>query len=265
MEIFLTFISAAAFAAFILCFSLLSVRAAKGDGADISARFCGAPQKHALAAAVCALVSFYFLPVGSLPPYIGCEWGGFAATALLALSAVLNLPRGALASGAVVDALAFPTVFCFVWALLALFVLRTGVPGGLGSLGTYAVMPLWSAAGIWGRSGMAFLLALLLCAVPDAPRRSCSALVSSLHFSLCAALVTALLLPWNLSQFVEIGGFPVFLLDFIFFWTKVFVVGRVASLAPRCAGWLAFRRVPMLYAALMLCAALCVFIESGIL
>lgn len=264
MEFLLTFISAAAFAAFLLCFSLLSVRAARGGGADVSARLCGAPQKRARAAAACALAAFYFLPAGSLPPYIDCEWGGFAAAALLAPSAVLNLPRGALASGAVIDALAFPAVFCFVWPLLALFVLRAGVPGGLGSLGTYAVMPLWSAAGIWGRAGMAFLLALLLCAVPDAPRRSCGAAASSLHFSLCSALVTALLLPWNLSQFIEFGGFFAFLSDFIFFWTKVFVVGRVASIAPRRAGWLAFRRVPMLYAALMLCAALCVFIESGI-
>lgn len=263
MEILLTFVSAAAFAAFILCFALLSARPA-GEGAEASPRLRGASANRARAAAVCALAAFYFIPVGSLPPYIAYERGGFAAAALLVLSAVLNLPRGALASGATAKTLAFPAVFCFTWALLALFVSSAGVPGALGSLGSYSVMPLWSAAGIWGRAGMAFLLALLLCAMHDCPRRSGEALAAALHFSLCAALITALLLPWNLSEFAGIGGVFAFMLDFIFFWGKAFAVGFAASRVPRRAGRLAFGRATALYAALMLCAALCVFIESGV-
>lgn len=192
------------------------------------------------------------------------EWGGFAAAALLVLSAVLNLPRGTPAPCAAAEPLVFPAVFCFAWALLALFVSRAGVPGALGSLGTYSVMPLWNAAGVCGRAGMAFLLVLLLCALPDGPRRPEEAMDAALHSSLCAALVTALLLPWNLSEFAGVGGFFAFMLDFIFFWGKAFAVGFAALRVPRRAGRLVFGRATALYAALMLCAALCVFIESGV-
>lgn len=215
-------------------------------------------------AAVCVLAAFYFIPVGSLPPYIAFEWGGFAAAALLALSAGLNLPRGALSSGAAVKEFFFPTVFCFAWVLLALFVSCAGTPGALCSLETYSVMPLWNAAGMWGRAGMALLLILLLCALPDVSLRSGETPAAPLYSSLCAALVTALMLPWNLSEFVEIGGVFAFLLDFMFFWAKVFVVGRAAPRVSQCAGGLAVRRMPVLCAALMLCSALCFFIEAGV-
>lgn len=260
MEILLTFISAASFAAFILCFASVFAGAAGEGRLDASPRLRGA---RARAAAVCAVAAFYFIPAGALPPYIAYEWGGFAAAALLVLSAVLNLPRGALRSGAAAKALVFPSVFCFAWALFALLVSRAGAPGLLGSLGTYTATPLWSVAGMWGRAGMALLLALLICVMPAVPRRCGVTFAASLHLLLCAALVTVLLLPWNLSAFAGPGGFFAFWADFIFFWIKASAVALAASRASRRAERPAFRRAPVVFAALMLCAALCVFIEAG--
>lgn len=264
MEILLTLVSAASFAAFILCFALAFPRPAGERCAEASQLFCAAPRGFARLSALCSLAAFYFVPVGSLPPFIDFEFSGFAAMALLVASALLDMPRGEARFGSAAAALVFPAAFCFAWALLALFVSRAGVPGALGSLGTYSVMPLWDAAGGWGRAGFALLLILLLCALSARARRSGEDLAAALNFSLCAALVTALLLPWNISALAGIGGFFAFLSDFIFFWIKTFILGLTASAVSRRAGGLAFRRVPMLYAALLLCAALCVFIESGI-
>ena len=142
MEIFLTLVSAASFAAFILCFALVVPRPAGERCAEASPLFCAAPRNCARLSALCALAAFYFVPVGSLPPFIEFEFGGSVAAVLLIASALLDMPRGALNLRAAAKALSFPAAFCFAWALLALCVSRAGVPGALGSLGTYSVMPL---------------------------------------------------------------------------------------------------------------------------
>ena len=186
--------------------------------------------------------------------------------ALLVASALLDMRRGAPRLGSAAAALAFPAAFCFAWALLALFVSRAGVPGALGSLGTYSVMPLWRAAGVWGRAGMVCLFVLLLCLLPRWRQRDARAVLRKIaaRLALCAALVTALLLPWNLSEFIAAGGFYAFFLDFIFFWIKASAVGCAATFAPRAAVLLARRRAPLLYAALIIFGAFCIFIEARI-
>ena len=270
MEILLTLVSAASFAAFILCFALVFPRPAGERCAEASPLFCCAPRCFARLSALCSLAAFYFVPVGSLPPFIEFEFGGFAAAALLIASALLDMRRGAPRLGSVAAALAFPAAFCFAWALLALFASRAGVPGALGSLGTYSVMPLWRAAGVWGRVGMVCLFILLLCLFPNASRaragsrRSSENLAAALRASLCAALVTALLLPWNLSEFIAAGGFYAFFLDFIFFWMKVLLAAAAASFVSRRAGDAAFVRASALYAALVTCGVVCMFVETGI-
>ena len=270
MEILLTLVSAASFAAFILCFAFVFPRPAGERRAEASQLFCAAPRGFARLSALCALAAFYFVPVGSLPPFIDFEFCGFIAAALLIASALLDMPRGAPRFGSAAAALVFPASFCFAWALLALFVSRAGVPGALGSLGTYSVMPLWRAAGVWGRAGIVCLLILLLCLFPNVARanagsrRSSENLAAALRASLCAALVTALLLPWNLSEFIAAGGFYAFFLDFIFFWIKASAVGCAATFAPRAAALLTRRRAPLLYAALIICGVFCIFIEARI-
>ena len=270
MEILLTLVSAASFAAFILCFALVFPHPAGERRAEASPLLCCAPRGFARLSALCALTAFYFVPVGSLPPFIDFEFCGFIAAALLIASALLDMPRGAPRFGSAAAALVFPASFCFAWALLALFVSRAGVPGALGSLGTYSVMPLWRAAGVWGRAGMVCLFILLLCLFPNASRarvgtcRSSEDLAAALRVSLCAALVTAFLLPWNLSEFIAACGFSAFFLDFIFFWIKASAVGCAATFAPRVAAQLTRRRAPLLYAALIICGAFCIFIEARI-
>ena len=270
MEILLTLVSAASFAAFILCFALVFPRPAGERCAEASPLFCCAPRCFARLSALCSLAAFYFVPVGSLPPFIDFEFGGSVAAALLIASALLDMPRGALNLRAAAKALAFPAAFCFAWALLALFVSSAGVPGVLGSLGTYSVMPLWRTAGVWGRAGIVCLLILLLCLFPNVARANAGSrrfsenLAAALRASLCGALVAALLLPWNLSEFIAAGGFYAFFLDFIFFWIKASAVGCAATFAPRAAALSSRRRAPLLYAALIIFGALCIFIEARI-
>lgn len=270
MEILLTLVSAASFAAFILCFALVFPRPAGERCAEASPLFCCAPRCFARLSALCSLAAFYFVPVGSLPPFIEFEFGGFAAAALLIASALLDMRRGAPRLGSAAAALAFPAAFCFAWALLALFVSRAGVPGALGSLGTYSVMPLWCVAGVWGRAGIVCLFVLLLCLFPNAARaragtrRSSENLAAALRVALCAALVAALLLPWSLSEFIAAGGFSAFFLDFIFFWIKAFAVGCATTFAARATALPARRRVALLYTALIICGAFCIFIEARI-
>ena len=270
MDNLLTFVSAAAFAAFILCFAFLSAPLTECGREEASPSFCRARRNFARVSALCALAAFYFVPVGSLPPFIDFEFGGFIVVALLIASALLDMLRGAPRFGSAAKALSFPAAFCFAWALLALFVSRAGVPGALGSLGTYSVMPLWCVAGAWGRAGMVCLFIMLLCLFPNAARASAGSrsssetLAADLRASLCAALVTALLLPWNLSEFIAAGGFPAFFLDFIFFWIKAFAVGCATTFAARAAALPARRRVALLYTALIICGAFCIFIEARI-
>lgn len=270
MEILLTLVSAASFAAFILCFALVFPRPAGERCAEASPLFCCAPRGFARLSALCSLAAFYFVPVGSLPPFIDFEFGGFIVVALLIASALLDMPRRELNLRAAAKALAFPAAFCFAWVLLALFVSRAGVPGALGSLGTYSVMPLWCVAGAWGRAGIVCLFVLLLCLFPNAARaragtrRSSENLAAALRVALCAALVAALLLPWNISAFIAAGGFYAFFLDFIFFWIKASAVGCAATFAARAAALPARRRVALLYTALIICGAFCIFIEARI-
>ena len=270
MEIFLTLVSAAAFAAFILCFALLSASSAGAGGVEASPCFCRARRNSARLSALCALAAFYFVPAGSLPPFVSCGWGGFAAVGLLVSSALFDARRGPLVDGAAVKALGFAAFFCAAWGLLALFVSRAGVPGSLGCLGTYSVMPLWDAAGIWGRAGMFFLMLLLLTSLPVIPRlsedsrRFAETRAAELRSLLCAALAAALLLPWNFSAFVETGVFAAFFFDFIFFWAKVFALLRAAELAARCAAGFSRRRAALLRAAFLICGAACIAAETGI-
>lgn len=220
--------------------------------------------------ALCALTAFYFVPAGSLPPFVSCGWGGFAAVGLLVVSSLLELRRGSSSFGAAAKALGFAAFFCAAWGLLALFVSRSGVPGSLGCLGTYSVMPLWDAAGIWGRAGMFFLLLLLLTSLPVIPRpsedsrRFAETRAAALRSSLCAALTAALLLSWNFSEFVETGVFAAFFFDFIFFWVKVFALLRAAEVAARFSAGFARRHAALLRAAFLLCGAACIAAETGI-
>lgn len=228
---FLTLFSAAAFAAFLICFSILLAPSSKEH-----------LRKNFPARLFAPLAAFYFVPAGSLPPFVSFEYGGFCAALLLFLSSILNAPRGS--SRPFADAVAFPFVFCASWGSLAISAYRLGVPGSLASLGTYSAMPLWGVAGFLSRIGMIFLMLALLCSMPKGSRLKESACfdgyraAAALHSLLCAAFIATLLLPWNLSCFIRIYGAFGFLLDFIFFLAKcalLLCVSRFASRAANCA------------------------------
>ena len=231
---FLTLLSAAAFAAFILCLSILLTSAA---GREF--RWRALP----FASWLPLLAAFYFIPIGSLPSFIAFEYGGFCAAALLFLSSVLKARRCA-SYRWIWNFIAFPIVFCAAWAALAFFAFHAGVPGALASLGTYSVVPLWNVAGGVARSGMIFIFIALLCSMPKNPRSNAGfvrlepdGVADSLHALLCAAFVAALLLPWNFSELAGIFGLQAFFIDFVFFWAKCALVCLAAGGARHIAGY----------------------------
>lgn len=266
-EIFLNAVSGAAFAAFLICFAALRARAPQrrsDDGARnrAEARRCERVLRRSglLSPALCA-AAFYFVPVGSLPPFFSFEYGGFAVAVLMLLSAFAR-PRSERRLGS------FFVVFCAAWGASALFVSSAGVPGALGCLGTYSVMPLWSVSGAWGRAGMSFLFLALLCAFPENAghrEEGCASLRfadGGLRPLLYAALTVALLLPWNPSVVVGAGGVWGFFCDFVFFWVKAAAVCAAAGFAPRFAAMLTRGRSDIAPAAFALCGVVCVVAEA---
>ncbi len=243
-EFFLTLFSAAAYAAFLPCFAALSSGAALRAGGT----------RGIASSALCA-AAFFFVPAGSLPPFIASGYGGFAAALTLFAAAFLIFPRRA-------DAAVFPSAFCAAWGAAAVFASLCGAPGWLASFGTYSAMPVWSAAGGWGTAGGVCMFAALLCAFPDFSTRGGAprpALPEALYAALCAALIAAFFAPQNVSALAEIGGFLGFFADFVFFWVKTAFVGFCASRARRFAGRVSRGRETMLCAAFSLCGAVCAF------
>ncbi len=262
-------VSGAAFAAFLYCFSLLFSRTAGGAlrahyAVPSGAAYAAAPTPGA-ASALCCAAAFYFVPAGSLPPFVSHRAGGFAVAILLLLSGFFGAPRGARGSG-VCRALGFPLAFCAAWGELAYFAAACGVPGALGNLGTYAVMPLWTVAGSFGRAAMACLFVMFLSVFPEFPRFAPGRGVRdgagpALPVLLCAALVAVLLFSWNISPLLALDGSAAFFCDFIFFWIKTAALCAVMTAAGRAAESTAYPRRAAFALFCALCGAVLMYME----
>jgi len=132
---------------------------------------------------------------------------------------------------------------------LAWFAYRTGMPGAPFSLETYVAMPVWSVAGWTGTFGLLALLVSLLFVVPaetgKVPMDIAEAKTEILDGLICeysgrnlamfkmafslrtlamCAVVVSLFFPWSLGKLLNLSGMAFFLVDFLFFWVKVFLV-----------------------------------------
>ena len=219
--------------------------------------FNGAPLL-ALASAITVLL---YIPMAALPglPVLGLQ-GDLVLVMYLLLIPGLAMVAGGLASGSpyatigaqreMVTMIAYElplaaTVIAFAWKLAQLGAFHPF------SLATFAATPIWTVVGPIGFVGLLLLLATLLLVVPgelgripfDAPEAETEiaggllveysgrnlalfSLSLAVKTIVATALVVALFFPWNFTDFVALGGAPIFAAaaNAAFFLLKLLVV-----------------------------------------
>ncbi|SBV93455.1 membrane hypothetical protein [uncultured delta proteobacterium] len=167
--------------------------------------------------------AFFFVPPGSLPPFLNYPWGGLVFLGCLALSALLARER----ASAVPLLLAGCVALVFFW-----YARQRGMPGSAANLGTFTGMPVWGIAPARHICGFLLLAAGFLAAARalfDGCRSSHAATLRC--FAVCALFV-ALFAPWNTAPYVRWPDSLVAGCDFMLFWGKVFGVAAVLLLLP---------------------------------
>ncbi len=190
-------------------------------------------------AGIPALAIFFFVPPGSLPPFVPSDLGMLFAFSLLALTLfLLGAPsREAKESALRTAGYGFLPVAAAGF-FLAWIAFTRGFPGAALNLGTFAATPLWSVMGGTGRAGLvAMSAALLFFAGSALPFAGGSPFAwHALRLGIAQILI-ALLFPLAPSR----TGFPAMpaaalWLDFLWNWLFVFLLAHaVFPLAARCA------------------------------
>ena len=213
--------------------------------------FLGAP----VVGAASSLTIFLYLPIGSLPPLLS---GGGDLLLVVFLLLLTSLARALALSGgtspgrgveagrelALLVACALP--LALVVASLVWFAYRQGLPGAPFSLETFAAKSVWSVAAWPGRIGLAALCLVFFSLLPAlagvtirpieggrADEFSGRALllfeVARQYRALAACSVcVCLFLPGSLGRLLDLQGLALFVVDFLFFWAKVFLVQMTA-------------------------------------
>ncbi|PIE53936.1 MAG: formate hydrogenlyase subunit 4 [Dethiosulfovibrio peptidovorans] len=209
-------------------------------------------------AAVAGMMTFLYIPIGSLPPVLSGRGDLILVLYLLSLSGVA-VAVGGFASGSpianvgaqreLVLMMSYELPLAVVVATLAWAVYRLGIPGHPFALETYVATPVWGMAGKAGLLGLACLFVALLAVIPgeagkglmDIPEAKTEILegvtveysgvnLALLHvaFNLRAAAISALVVclffPFSLGLSLGLTGTPLALVDFPWFFFKLFLV-----------------------------------------
>ncbi len=227
--------------------------------------FNGAPWVSAAS----MLLFFLYIPMGSLPPVLGGHGDMILILYLLSLSGVA-MAVGGFASGnpianvgaqrEMILMMSYEFPLAVVMATMAWIAYKTGMPGHPFSLETFVAMPVWSVVGKVGLLGIACLFLAFLLVVPgetgkgpmDIPEAKTEILdgliieysgrnlaLFKITFALRALAVSALMvtlfLPWSLGRPLGLSGALLFILDFLWFWVKVFLTQIVVITVMRTA------------------------------
>lgn len=176
------------------------------------------------------LAAYFFIPMGSLPPFIPFRYGGIVFALLAACAPLAGTyktepfaARHVYRTGG--NFPLFAAACAAALAPLSLYVSKTGVPGSIFSLGTYSATLLWDTGGLCVKAGMSFLMLSLCTAVParlagHSEEHGPDALVQALETALPPAVITAMFIPWNVGAMLGISGPAMFFFDFMLFWCK---------------------------------------------
>ena len=204
------------------------------------------------------LLIFLYIPIGSLPPILGTEGDMILVIYLLSLSGVA-MAVGGFASGnpianvgaqrEMILMMSYELPLAVVATTMAWVAYKHGVPGQPFSLETFIGVPMWGIVGKMGLLGLLCLLVALTLVVPgetgkgfmDIPEAKTEILegliieysgtnlaLLKITFALRAlalsAIIVSLFLPWSVGRLVNLSGPTLFIVDFLCFWVKVFVV-----------------------------------------
>jgi len=208
------------------------------------------------------LLIFLYIPIGSIPPILAGNGDIILILYLLAASAVMMV-IGGFASGSpyanvgsqreMVLMMSYELPLALVVLTLAWLVYKRGVPGAPFSLETFVAVPVWNTVGLIGGMGIFALLLSLLGVVPaevgKVPMDIAEAkteilegflaeysgrnlalfkLTFALRSLAMSALLVPLFFPFSLGKLFGLNGASFVLVDFIWFWVKVFLVQIVA-------------------------------------
>ena len=199
------------------------------------------PPASLYASCICLLLIFLFIPMGALPQFVRTRGDIFVVIFLLLAAQSLYIRGMRRFSGELYQSLdrseiyllfKFTVAMAVFGASLSWYALRRGVPGEIFSFGTYAAIPLWRIAGVYGRLGL--LMFLLLFAVSSPSRRAGSSdikgsvplpeVFDAIRSTICPALISAIFIPWRTGLAAGLSGAAMYAADFALFWLKVFVI-----------------------------------------
>ncbi len=189
----------------------------------------------------CLLLIFLLIPMGALPQFISTDIDLFMVLFLLLAAQGFYIRGIKIFSKELYQSLDRSEVnllFKFTVAVLTIggtfswYALNRGIPGNVFSLDTYAAMPLWNIVGNYGTAGMAAFFLLL--AVTSPCRRTKSKylkdnvplpeIFDAVRSTICPAIIAAAFLPQKIGLSWGLTGLPMFAVDFVFFWWKVFML-----------------------------------------
>lgn len=204
------------------------------------------------------LLLFLYIPIGSLPPILGTEGDMILIIYLLSLSGVAMAVGGFSSGNPIANVgaqremilmMSYELPLAVVISTMALVAYKHGVPGQPFSLETFIGMPMWNVVGKMGILGLLCLFAALLMVVPgetgkgfmDIPEAKTEILegiiieysgtnlaMFKITFALRAlamsAIIVALFVPFSLGKLLNLNGTMLFVVDFLWFWVKVFVM-----------------------------------------
>lgn len=204
------------------------------------------------------LMIFLYIPVGPFPAVLGTEGDLILILYLLAMSA-LAMALGGYSSGNPIAAvgagreitlmMSYEFPLSMIVCTMAWVAYRTGMQGAPFSLETFTSHSIWSAVGKIGIMGLGCLFFALILVIPgetgkgpmDIPEAKTEILdgliieysgvnlaLFKLAFALrsfaMAMLTTSLFVPFSFSSLLGFNGIVIAILDFLFFWVKVFAV-----------------------------------------
>lgn len=205
------------------------------------------------------LMVFMYIPIGSLSPILGNGGELILIIYLLGLSGVA-MAVGGFASGnpianvgaqrEMILIMSYELPLAIVITTMAWLAYRLGIPGHPFSLQTFVGTSVWGTVGNPGVLGLFLLFASLVLVVPgetgkgimDIPEAKTEILegltieysgtnLAMLHLAInlralaMSGVIVGLFLPWSLGASLGLGGALLFVVDFLWFWVKVFAVG----------------------------------------
>ena len=241
---FITLFSASAFAYILILISLLFVlfeeavygrpeRTGSFIGADSAVYpYGGLSSFAALVSAVLFCISFYFIPMGSLPSFahprhnILFLYASLFAALLFTRFRSTGRHRSALSAFLSYDGVKFLFLLTVVLLLFVLFASRYGIPGELLSFETYAAPLLFGSAGPFGKAAFVLFALCLAAFAPSGEKRGPLFLRTAGMFEALVypALIAALFVPVNAGLSLGLFGLPLFAADLLLFWVKVFLI-----------------------------------------